>query len=119
MEETAKVIKAARDELIRQAAQGEVLHNLYYPRLKLNSSRISRFLSDIRKAGVLVVPGRTLKISRDESDNRFYECAEAGKADFLVTGNTRHFPVNHKGTKIVTPRELVEHLGPLLTGGVP
>ena len=91
---------------------------LHYPRLKLDSSRISRFLSDIRKAGVLVVPGRTLNISRDELDNRFYECAEAGKADFLVTGNTRHFPVNHKGTRIVTPRELVAHLGPLLTEGV-
>ena len=88
---------------------------LHYPRLKLDPSRISRFLSDIRKAGALVTPGRTLKISRDESDNRFYECAETGRADFLVTGNIQHFPVHHKGTKIVTPREFIERLGPFLT----
>lgn len=45
---------------------------LYYPRLKLDVGRISRFNSDIREAGTLVRPDRTLKISRDQSDNRFY-----------------------------------------------
>ena len=90
---------------------------LHYPRLKLDPARIKGFLSDIRKAGELVMPGRTLKISRDEADNRFYECAEAGKANFIITGNTQHFPVHHKGTKIVTPREFIERLGLLLTEG--
>ena len=56
---------------------------LNYPRLKLDSSRISGFLSDIRTTSELVTPRRTLTISCDESDNRFYECAEAGNADFL------------------------------------
>lgn len=87
---------------------------LNYPRLKLDSSRISGFLSDIRTTSELVTPRLTLTISRDESDNRFYECAEAGNADFLITGNTRHFPMHHKTTKIVTPREFIQCLGQLL-----
>ncbi len=87
---------------------------LHYPRLKLEPARAKGFLSDIRKASELVSPGRALTISRDESDNRFYECAEAGKADFLITGNTQHFPVHYKNTQIATPREFIQRLGLLL-----
>lgn len=88
---------------------------LHYPRLKLDPARIRAFLSDIGNSGELVRRRRTLNISRDESDNRFYECAEAGKADFLITGNIQHFPVHHKGTKVLTPREFIELIGPILT----
>jgi putative PIN family toxin of toxin-antitoxin system len=45
-------------------------------------------LSVIEETSELVKPVRRVSISRDEPDNRFYECAEAGKADFLITGNT-------------------------------
>lgn len=37
-----------------------------------------------------VNPARTPGI-----DNRFYECAAAAQADFIVTGNTQHFPGAH------------------------
>src|SRR5438105_4607987 len=50
----------------------------------------------------------TLNISSHEPDNRFYECADAGKADYIVTGNTRHFKKPHKTTKIVTARQLLD-----------
>jgi uncharacterized protein len=100
--------------IVSPAILAEYEKVLNYPRLKLEPSRIKGFLSDIRKAGELVTPRHTLQISRDESDNRFYECAEAGKADFLITGNTQHFPVHHKSTKVVTPREFIELIGPAL-----
>ena len=63
------------------------------PRLKISSARIERVLFTIRKTSTVVRSTRTLAISRDESDNRFYECDEAGKADYLITGNTKHFPL--------------------------
>jgi predicted nucleic acid-binding protein len=44
-----------------------------------------------------------------ESDNRFLECAEAFKAHFLITGNTRHFPREWKATRIVNAREFIEY----------
>ena len=47
------------------------------PRLKIASARIGQVLSTIRKTSTVVRSTRTLAISRDESDNRFYECAEA------------------------------------------
>jgi len=54
----------------------------------------------------------TFRISKspDEPDNRFLECAEAGKADYLVTGNKRHFPARWKTTKVVSARQLLEAL---------
>ena len=60
----------------------------------------------------MVTQANTLQISKDEADNRFYECAEAAAADYLVTGNIKHFPKDHKTTKIVTPRQMFELLAP-------
>jgi uncharacterized protein len=39
-----------------------------------------------------VEPTLTLSVCKDESDNRFLECAVVGKAHYLVTKNIRHFP---------------------------
>jgi predicted nucleic acid-binding protein len=56
----------------------------------------------------MIAPATTVAVSPDETDNRFLECAEAAGADFLVTGNRRHFPNVWKTTRIVSARELVE-----------
>ena len=55
----------------------------------------------------LVNPEITLTVSPDEPDNRFLECAEAANADYLVTGNTRHFPKRHGNTEVLTPRQFL------------
>jgi uncharacterized protein len=57
-----------------------------------------------------VTPTVTLKISSDEDDNRIYECAAEALADYIVTGNTRHFPRPYQTTRIITARQLVELL---------
>lgn len=61
----------------------------------------------------MVKPTATLTISPHDSDNRFYECAEAAGADYIVTGNTRHFSKPYKNIKIISGRQLSE----LLTAG--
>ena len=38
----------------------------------------------------------------------------AARADYLLTGNQRHFPRYWKRTKIITSREFVEIVGPHL-----
>ena len=45
----------------------------------------------------------------DESDRAFIEVALAGRADYLATGNRRHFPVE-AGIAVVSCRELVQIL---------
>jgi predicted nucleic acid-binding protein len=64
----------------------------------------------ITEEATLVKPDKSLRISKDEADNRFYECAEAAEAEYLVTGNVKHFPRDHKTTRIVTARQMLDIL---------
>jgi predicted nucleic acid-binding protein len=56
----------------------------------------------------MVTPGDIVTESKDEPDNRFLECAEEADADYLVTGNKRHFPKSWKSTRIVNSREFIQ-----------
>jgi uncharacterized protein len=67
-------------------------------------------LALIRRRAILVQPKIALAVSADDSDNRFLECAEAADADYLVTGNKRHFPALWKKCAVIGARELVELL---------
>lgn len=80
------------------------------PRLKLQAQGVTTALERLYEAGTVVHPAFTLNVCRHEQDNRFLECAEAGASDYLVTGNTRHFPKKYKNTKVVTARQLLELL---------
>jgi len=82
------------------------------PRFCLTTRQVSRSLRLIRAAARIVTPHRALNVARDSADNRFLECAEAAKADYLVTGNQRHFPKAWRQTQIVNARELLEWIIP-------
>ncbi len=73
-----------------------------------------RFLQLIRNRSLLVSPYRRLEVTNDPDDNKFVECADTARADYLITGNGRHFPRFWKGTKIITPREFIEVAAPHL-----
>jgi uncharacterized protein len=84
------------------------------PELKIRKGLRQQLLQLIRNRGNLVVPSRRLEVSGDPDDNRFLECADAARADYLVTGNLRHFPRFWKKTKIITPREFIGLVAPHL-----
>jgi putative PIN family toxin of toxin-antitoxin system len=71
-------------------------------------------LQDVLKKGHVVRPGRALYVASDPGDNVFLECADAAGADYLVTGNLKHFPKYWKRTKIVSPREFIDIVTPHL-----
>lgn len=78
---------------------------------------LRRQLLDLVKARAHVVhASRQLCITSDPDDNTFLDCADAARADYLVTGNTRHFPVFWKSTKIITSREFLGLVAPHLLG---
>ena len=79
------------------------------PRFGFEPRKIGSFLALFKSRSRLVSPKKTLNICRgDSSDNRFLECAEIAKAEFLITGNKTHFPPRHRNTVVVTPREFWE-----------
>jgi putative PIN family toxin of toxin-antitoxin system len=78
----------------------------------LDREAVSRLLAMIEAAGTMVTPTETLTISSHPSDNRFYECADAAGADYIITGNLKHFTKPYKKTKIMTARQLLQILKP-------
>lgn len=96
--------------LVSEPILAEYTQVLYRRKLGFDPTQVEHALTHIRQIAKLVTPKHTVSVSRDDPDNRFLECAEAGSADFLVTGNTRHFPEVWKTTKVVTSRELIEQI---------
>jgi predicted nucleic acid-binding protein len=84
------------------------------PRFQIDSKRVTQSLRLIKKRAKSVKPTRTLSVSPDPDDNRFLECAEAAGADYLVTGNKRHFPSKHGKTLVANARQLIEIITPEL-----
>jgi len=84
------------------------------PQLKLSPLRVGQVMGLVKSRALLVRPSRRLDVTLDPDDNVFLECAEHARADYLVTGNKRHFPRFWKSTKIVNARELLELIAPHL-----
>jgi putative PIN family toxin of toxin-antitoxin system len=72
---------------------------------------INVLLAGIEEIAVAVTPVHSITVSTDDEDNRLLECAEAAQADFLVTGDRKHFPAFLDRTRIVTAREFLTELG--------
>lgn len=69
----------------------------------MSTRRAELLFKKIRVVTTLVKASPHLRVATDPDDNIFLECAEAAKAQYLVTGNIRHFPKAWKYTKVVTP----------------
>jgi putative PIN family toxin of toxin-antitoxin system len=87
------------------------------PAIGIRKGHRLRLLQLIRNRSLLAAPYRRLEITIDPDDNKFVECADSARADYLITGNSRHFPRFWKGTKIITPREFIEVAAPHLLRG--
>ena len=68
-------------------------------------------LEEILKICKFVTPSKRVKVSPDPDDDIFLECAEAAKAQYLITGNVRDFPDRWKYTSVVTPRQFLNLFG--------
>jgi putative PIN family toxin of toxin-antitoxin system len=103
-----RILTLARDRRIAIAHSSEMFAEykivLQRPKFDFETAKIDELLDIIRQSGRHFRRGRTLRVSPHQADNRFLECAEAAEADFLITGNLRHFPATHGITRIVNAR---------------
>lgn len=84
------------------------------PEFQIRKGLRQQLLDLIRKRAHLVNPVRAVEVTNDPDDNMFVECADAARADYLVTGNLRHFPRFWKNTKFVACREFLNLVAPHL-----
>ena len=92
----------------------EYTNVLQRARFGISPALLSRSLHLIRHAATLIRPKSVADLPRDPDDNKFLDCAAAAQADFLVTGNKRHFPRAWGETRIVNARELLQELIPTM-----
>jgi putative PIN family toxin of toxin-antitoxin system len=85
------------------------------PELKIRKSLRLQVIQFIKNHTYSVTPSRLPQLTSDPDDNIFLECADAARADYLVTGNQRHFPRFWKKTKIIHSREFLDIVAPHLT----
>ncbi len=84
------------------------------PELRIRRGLQMQFLDLIENRARFVSPARLVRTFSDPDDDKFLECADEARADYLVTGNLRHFPKYWKATKIVNAREFVSLVAPHL-----
>jgi putative PIN family toxin of toxin-antitoxin system len=97
---------------VTTAILNEYREVLERPRFKISRLKIETLFLELEASARLVRPANAVEASPDEADNRFLECAETIDAEFLITGNKRHFPKTWKGTKVVNAREFLEQVVP-------
>lgn len=86
------------------------------PEFRIRAGLRRQLLRFIGRKAFWVTPTRRLRVTRDPDDDVFLECAEAARADYLVTGNIGHFPKHWKTTKIITSREFLDMAAPHILG---
>ena len=74
-----------------------------------------QILDSLRDRVVRTTPGEVVSAASDEDDNRFLECAAAAEAQWLVTGNLKHYPAEFGVTRMVNARGFANETG-LLAG---
>src|SRR5262249_21374440 len=84
------------------------------PEFQIRNGLRQQLLDLLKKRAYLVNPVRRIQEANDPEDNKFIECADTARADYLVTGNGRHFPKFSNNTKIVTAREFLSLAAPHL-----
>ena len=82
-------------------------------KFKLNIHLVREVIEEVMEVAEIVEVSSHIKaISQPDEDNRVLECAIDGKANFIVTGDTRHIlPIKeYGGIKILSPSEFLKHL---------
>jgi len=86
------------------------------PELKIRIGLRRQLLQLVKNHTRLVKPTQLPQVTSDPADKIFVECADAARADYLVTGNQRHFPHSWKNTKVISSAEFLAIVAPHLLG---
>lgn len=93
------------------AIQEEYIGVLSRKKFGFAPADVNSSIESLCKNGLYLEAPPAKPMSPDPKDEPFIACALAAHADFLVTGNKRHFPEGCCGkTKIVSARELIQLL---------
>ena len=106
----AKIINAFKERQFCIVYNSDILAEyrdvLNRKKLGLNAKDVEDILVEICRVGLSIMPTVGDESFTDEDDRIFYDTAQSSRA-YLVTGNTKHFPLE---PFILTPAEFIEAL---------
>ncbi len=76
-----------RDELVLSKPILDELLGVLARKFSRDAEELAHAAVFLGELGTMVKPGRRLKVLRDDPDNRVLECAVAGHAEAIVTGD--------------------------------
>ena len=104
----SRVIEGRDELVISPDIVKEVLSvlSLNFGRDREALSHVAVILSDL---GERMEPNQTVRLLKDDPDNRILECASFGKADIIVTGDKEMLRLGEfSGVKIASLRDYLE-----------
>ena len=113
----------ATGEIIRMVASGalelcydarilsEYQNVLYRPKFPFDQTYVEDLLDQIKACGYVTTGEPLAKRLPDPDDEPFLEVAFGGEAQYLVTGNMRHYPAKKRqGIQVVSPTEFLDRI---------
>jgi putative PIN family toxin of toxin-antitoxin system len=79
-------------------------------RFGLSPRHIAESLRELSRSYELVTPRKKVHACADPDDDKFIECALEARADYVVTGNMRHFPPRYQDIRVISPKQFITYL---------
>ena len=101
--------------LVSKGILQEYLRVLAYPKFRLSDQEIRGLIEEelLPFVETVRVRRRLAVIRRDPEDNKFLECAMAGRAEYLVTGDQDLLELSsYRGIAILTVGEFLKRIEP-------
>ncbi len=111
----ALIILAVHQGLIQPYFSHEILSEyaavLARPKFSFHADEIAALLGTLHGKGSLIRPEGPAPSLPDSDDAKFLLCAQEVQAEYLITGNKRHFPqLRYGSTLIVNAGELLDRI---------
>ncbi len=108
-EQAMQRIVAERDELVISKAILDELLGVLARKFARDAEDLAHVAVFLGELATTVRPARRLRILKDAPDNRILECAVAGRAQAIVTGDHEMLALKqYSGTQILSLREYLE-----------
>ena len=100
-----RILDGADTLLISKAILDELLSTLA-GKFSRDPEALSQVAVMLTEMAEVVKPKNTVEVFKDDPDNRVLECAEAGHADFIVTGDKEMLQLKqYQGIRLISLRD--------------
>jgi putative PIN family toxin of toxin-antitoxin system len=111
----ALILLAIHQGLVRPCLSDAIVREyvdvLARPKFAFPPDEIAELLATMQRMGEPITPAGPAPALPDPDDVKFLHCANTARAEYIVTGNKRHFPLTLDGLpRVVNAGELLDRI---------